>query len=136
MRLGCVIKQHGKVIAYANRKLEVNERNYPTHDLELAAMVFPLKIRRRYLYGVHVDFFTDYKSLQYVFTQKELNIKQRRWLELLKEYDMSVLPYPDKCNVVVDTVSRMTMGTISLLDEAKKDLAWEVYKFSRVGVRL
>ncbi|WMV25700.1 hypothetical protein MTR67_019085 [Solanum verrucosum] len=88
--LGCVLMQNGKVIAYASRQLKVHEKNYPTHDLELAAVVFALKIWRHYLYGVHVDVFTDHKSLQYVFTQKDLNLRQRRWLEFLKDYDMSV----------------------------------------------
>ena len=78
MGLGCVLMQHGKVIAYASRQLKVHEKNYPTHDLELAAVVFALKIWRHYLYGVHVDVFTDHKSLQYVFTQKDLNLRQRR----------------------------------------------------------
>ena len=77
--------QHGKVISYASRKHKVHERNYPTHDLELAAVVFALKIWRHYLYGVHVDVFTDHKSLQYVFTQKKLNLRQIWWLELLKD---------------------------------------------------
>ncbi|MCF7184096.1 hypothetical protein L3H42_11405, partial [Corynebacterium sp. MC-13] len=82
--LGCVLMQKCKVIAYASRQLKVHERNYPTHDLELATVVFALKIWHHYLYGVHVDVFTDHKSLQYVFTQKDLNLRQRRWLELLK----------------------------------------------------
>ena len=98
--LGCVLMQHGKVIAYASRQLKTHEKNYPTHDLELAAVVFALKIWRHYLYGVHVDVFTDHKSLQYVFTHKDLNLRQRRWLELLKEYDMSVMYHPGKANVV------------------------------------
>ena len=90
-----------KVISYAYRQLKVHEKNYPTHDLELAVVVmFALKIWRHYLYGVHVDVFTDHKSLQYVFTQKELNLPQRRWLELLKDYNMSVLYHPSKANVV------------------------------------
>ncbi|KAH0658259.1 hypothetical protein KY289_027007 [Solanum tuberosum] len=72
--LGCVLLQHGKVIAYASRQLKIHEKNYPTHDLELAAVVFSLKIWRHYLYGVHVHVFTDHKSLQYVFSQKELNL--------------------------------------------------------------
>ena len=76
--LGCVLMQRDKVISYASRKLKVHEKNYPTHDLELTAVVFALKIWRHYLYGVHVDVFTDHKSLQYVFTQKELNLCQRR----------------------------------------------------------
>ena len=88
--LGCVLMQHGKVIAYASRQLKTHEKNYLTHDLELAAIVFALNIWRHYLYGVHVDVFTDHKSLKYVFTQKDLNLRQRRWLELLKDYDMSV----------------------------------------------
>ncbi|WMV43384.1 hypothetical protein MTR67_036769 [Solanum verrucosum] len=92
--LGCVLMQRGKVIAYASRQLKVHEKNYPTHGLELAAVVFALKIWRHYLYGVHVDVFTYHKSLQYVFTQKELNLRQRRWLEFLKDYDMSVHYHP------------------------------------------
>ena len=81
--LGCVLMQHDKVIAYASRQLKVHEKNYVTHDLELAAIVFDLKIWRHYFYGVHVDVFTNHKSLQYAFTQKELNLRRRRWLELL-----------------------------------------------------
>ncbi|WMV60292.1 hypothetical protein MTR67_053677 [Solanum verrucosum] len=104
--LGCVLMQNGKVIAYASRQLKVHEKNYPTHDLELAAVVFALKIWRHYLYGVHVDIFTDHKSLQYVLTQKELNLRQRRWLELLKDYDLSILYHPGKANVVADSLSR------------------------------
>ena len=76
--LGCVLIQRGKVIAYASRQLKAHEKNYQTHDLELAAVVFALKIWRHYLYSVHVDVFTDHKSLQYVFTQNELNLRQRR----------------------------------------------------------
>ena len=76
--LGFVLMQRDKVISYASRELKVHEKKYPTHDLELAAVVFSLKIWRHYLYGVHVDVFTDHKSLQYVFTQKELNLCQRR----------------------------------------------------------
>ena len=89
--LGGVLMQQGKVIAYASRQLKVHEKNYPTHDLDLAAVVFTLKTWRHYLYGVHVDMFTDHKSLQYVFTHKELNLIQRRWLELLKDYDVDIL---------------------------------------------
>ncbi|WMV48389.1 hypothetical protein MTR67_041774 [Solanum verrucosum] len=103
--LGCVLMQNGKVIAYASRQLKVHEKNYPTHDLELAAVVFALKLWRHYLYGVHVDIFTDHKSLQYVLTQKELNLRQRRWLELLKAYDLSILYHPGKANVVADSLS-------------------------------
>ena len=81
--LGCVLIKRGKVIAYASRQLKVHEKNYPTHDLNLAAVVFALKIWRHYLYDVHVDVFTNHKSLQYVFTHKELNLCYRRVLEYL-----------------------------------------------------
>ncbi|WMV50022.1 hypothetical protein MTR67_043407, partial [Solanum verrucosum] len=83
--LGCVLIQNSNFIAYASRQLKIHENNYPTHDLELAAVVFALKICRRYLYGVLVDVFTDHKSLQYVFKQKDQNLCQRRWLELLND---------------------------------------------------
>ncbi len=108
--LGCVLMQNGKVIAYASRQLKIHEKNYPTHDLEVAVVVFAFKIWQHYVYGVHVDVFTDHKILQYVFSQKELNLRQRRWLELLKDYDMSILYHPGKANVVVDALSRLTMG--------------------------
>ena len=110
--------------------------NYQTHDLELASMEFSLNIWRNYLYGVHVNMYTDHKSLQYVFTQKELNLRQRRWLESLKDYDMSVIYHPDKANVVADSLSRMTMVSVSHVDEAKKDLVKDVHRFPRLGVRL
>ena len=103
--LGCVLMQHGKVIAYASRLLRKHEKNYLTHDLELAAVVHALKISRHYLYGVHVDIFTDHKSLEYIFRQKELNLRQRRWLELLKDYDVDILYHPGKANVVADALS-------------------------------
>ena len=129
--LGCVLMQHGKVIAYAYRQVKEHERNYPTHDLELAAMVFALKIWRYYLYGVYVYVFTDHKSLQYVFTQKELNLRQIRWLELLKDYDMSDLYHLVWANVVANSLSDMIMCSISYLDETKKDLAREVHRLVR-----
>jgi hypothetical protein len=85
--LGCVLMQHGKVVAYASRQLKSYEQNYPTHDLELAAVVFALKIWRHYLYGERCEIYTDHKSLKYISTQKELNMRQKRWLELIKDYD-------------------------------------------------
>ncbi|GJU19712.1 putative reverse transcriptase domain-containing protein [Tanacetum coccineum] len=102
--LGCVLMQHGKVIAYASRQLKPYEVNYPTHDLELAAVVFALKIWRHYLYGESCDIFTDHKSLKYIFTQRELNMRQRRWLELLKDYDTNIQYHPGKANVVADAL--------------------------------
>lgn len=92
--LGCVLMQHDKVIAYASRQLKIHERKYPTHDLELAAIVFALKIWRHYLYGEKCEIYTDHKSLKYIFTQKELNMRQRRWLELIKDYDCTINYHP------------------------------------------
>ena len=92
--------QDCKVIAYALTQLKIHEKNYPTHDLELVVVVFALKLLRHYRYGVHVDVFIVHKSIQFVFTQRELNLRQRTWLELLKDYDMSVHYHPGKANVV------------------------------------
>uniref|UniRef100_A0A2N9H2J6 Integrase catalytic domain-containing protein n=1 Tax=Fagus sylvatica TaxID=28930 RepID=A0A2N9H2J6_FAGSY len=102
--LGCVLMQHGRVVAYASRQLKPYEQNYPTHDMELAAVVFALKIWRHYLYGVQCEIFTDHKSLKYIFTQKELNMRQRRWLELIKDYDLTIKYHPGKANVVADAL--------------------------------
>ena len=103
-RLGCVLMQRGKVVAYASRQLKSHEQNYPTHDLELAVVVFAMKIWRHYLYGKKIQIFIDHKSLKYFFTQKELNMRQRRWLELVKDYDNEILYHPGKTNVVVGSV--------------------------------
>ena len=103
--LGCVLMQHGKVITYASRQLKEYERNYPTHDLELAAVVFALKIWRHSLYGERTQIFTDHRSIKYFFTQKELNMRQCRWLELVKDYDVEILYHPGKVNVVADALS-------------------------------
>ena len=104
--LGCVLMQNGKVIAYAARKLKPHESNYPTHDLELAGVVFALKKWRHYLYGVTFEVFTDHKSLKYLFSQKELNMRQRRWVEFLQDYDCTMNYHPGKANVVADALSR------------------------------
>ena len=104
--LGCVLMQRGKVIAYASRQLKTHEANYPTHDLELAAVVFALKLWRHYLYGAKCTIYTDHKSLKYFFEQKDLNMRQRRWLELIKDYDCEILYHPGKANVVADALSR------------------------------
>ena len=82
--------QNGRVVSYASRQLENRERNYPTHDLELASVVHALKTWRHYLMGKHCEVFTDHESLKYIFTHKELNMRQRRWLELIKDYDMNL----------------------------------------------
>ncbi|GJR96889.1 putative nucleotidyltransferase, ribonuclease H [Tanacetum coccineum] len=100
------LKRRIGVIAYASRQLKPYEVNYPTHDLELAVVVFALKIWRHYLYGEACDIFTDHKSLKYIFTQRELNMRQRRWLELLKDYDTNIQYHPGKANVVADAINQ------------------------------
>nr|GFA21206.1 putative reverse transcriptase domain-containing protein [Tanacetum cinerariifolium] len=104
--LGAVLMQREKVIAYASRQLKVHERNYTTHDLELGSVVFALKLRRHYLYGTRCTVFTDHKSLQHILDQKDLNMRQRRWLELLSEYNCDIRYHPGKANVVADALSR------------------------------
>ncbi|GJZ27702.1 putative reverse transcriptase domain-containing protein [Tanacetum coccineum] len=104
--LGAVLMQREKVIAYASRPLKPNEENYTTYDLELGAVVFALKIWRHYLYGTKCTVFTDHKSLQHILDQKELNMRQRRWLELLIDYDCEIRYHPGKENVIADALSR------------------------------
>ncbi|KAL4032368.1 hypothetical protein IC575_005439 [Cucumis melo] len=107
--------QQGKVVAYASRQLKSHEQNYPTHALELTAVVFALKIWRHYLYGEKIQIFTDHKSLKYFFTQKELNMRQRRTLELVKDYDCEILYHPGKANVVADALSRKVSHSAALI---------------------
>nr|GFC23921.1 putative reverse transcriptase domain-containing protein [Tanacetum cinerariifolium] len=104
--LGAVLMQREKVISYASRKLKIHKKNYTTHDLELGAVVFALNIWRHYLYGMKCIVFTNYKSLQHILDQKELNMRQRRWLELISDYDCEIRYHPGKANVVADALSR------------------------------
>ncbi|XP_028120977.1 uncharacterized protein LOC114318317 [Camellia sinensis] len=128
--LGCVLMQNGRVIAYASRQLKPHEKNYPTHDLELAAVVFALKIWRHYLYGTTCEVYTDHKSLKYLFTQKELNMRQRRWLELIKDYDLQIQYHPSKANMVADALSRKNMGDLANLLVERKELRIELDKMN------
>ena len=108
--------QDGKVVAYASRQLKPHEQNYPTHDLELATVVFALKIWRHYLYGEKCRIYTDHKSLKYLLTQKDLNLRQCQWLELFKDYDCIIAYHPRKANVVADALSRKMIYALSLKD--------------------
>ena len=104
--IGSVLMQNGKVVTYSSRQLKEQEKNYPTHDLELAGVMHALKVWRHYLYGVKFKVYTDYKSLRYLFSQKELNLRQRRWLEFLKDYDFELQYHLGKANVVADALSQ------------------------------
>ena len=106
--------QDGKVVAYAFRQMKPHKQNYPTHDLELTTVVFTLKIWRHYLYGEKCRIFTDHKRLKYMLTQKKLNFRQRRWLELFKDYDCIIDYHPIKANVVADALSRKTISVLFL----------------------
>nr|GEW24102.1 putative reverse transcriptase domain-containing protein [Tanacetum cinerariifolium] len=147
--LGAVLMQREKVIAYGSRQLKVHEKNYTTHDLELGAVVFALKIWRNYLYGTRCTLFTDHKSLQHILNQKELNMRQCRWLELLSDYDCEIRYHPGKANVVADALSQkerikplrvralvMTIGLdlpIQILEARTEDMKPENLKSEDVG---
>ncbi|XP_068338936.1 uncharacterized protein [Pyrus communis] len=122
-----------QVIAYASRQLKPHELNYPTRDLELAAIIFALKLWRHYLYREKCKIFTDHKSLQYLFTQKELNLRQRRWMELLSDYDCTIDYHPGHANVVADALSKKSQGHINALYASRVPLLADLRS---TGVRL
>ena len=104
------------MVAYALRQLKLHEKNYPTHDLELAAIVFALNILRHYLYGEKCFIYTDHKSLKYLPSQRELNLRQLRWMELIKDYDCVIHYHSRKANVVVDALSRKSVQMLRALN--------------------
>ncbi|XP_028079586.1 uncharacterized protein LOC114281331 [Camellia sinensis] len=106
------LKKNGKVVVYASRQLKPHKKNHPTHDLELAAVVFALKIWHQYLYGATCEVYTDHNRLKYFFTQKELNMRQRRWLKSIKKYYLQIQYHPGKATIVVDALSRKSMDCI------------------------
>jgi hypothetical protein len=126
--LGCVLMQDNRVIAYASRALRPHEQYYPTHDLEFAVVVHALKIWRHYLMGTHCNIYTDHKSLKYIFTQVDLNMRQRRWLELIKDYDLEVHYHPGKAKVVADALSRKSQCNCMVMDSRINTLCDELSK--------
>jgi hypothetical protein len=124
--LGCVLMQEGQVVCYASRQLRKHEEYYPTHDLELAAVVHALKIWRHYLIGYRCEIYSDHKSLKYIFTQNDLNLRQRRWLELIKDYDLGINYHPGKANVVVDALSRKKYCNATFARRMQPELRREI----------
>jgi hypothetical protein len=124
--------QEGRVVAYSSRQLKVHEKNYPIHDLELAAVVHALKTWRHYLYGQKCDVYTDHKSPKYIFTQSELNMRQRRWLELIKDYEFEIHYHPGKANIVADALSRKSQVNLMVAHPMPYELAKE---FDRLSLR-
>ena len=113
--LCCVLMQEWKVVAFSSRQLKIHEKNYPTHDIELAAVIFALKIWRHYLYGERFEAFSDHKSLKYLFTQRDLNLRQRRWMEFIEDYDFELHYHPGKANVVADALSRKSISDVACI---------------------
>jgi ribonuclease HI len=124
--LGCVLMQEGQVVYYASCQVRKHEENYPTHDLELAAVVHALKIWRHYLIGHHCEIYSDHKSLKYIFTQDDLNLRQRRWLELIKDYDIGINYHPRKANVVADALSRKKYCNTTFARKMQLELRREI----------
>jgi hypothetical protein len=125
--------QEGHVIAYASRQLWKHEFNYPTHDLELAAVVHALKIWRHYIVGTECHVYADHKSLKYIFTQKDLNLMQHRWLELIKDYDFEIHYHPGKANLVADALSRKEHVHAAIVAQLPDELA-EDFKKLNLGI--
>jgi hypothetical protein len=115
--LGCVLMQDSHVVAYASMQLRKHEEKYPTHDLELATVVYALKIWRHYIIGKRCEVYSDHKSLKYIITQPDLNLRQRRWLELIKDYCLGINYHPDKANVVADALSRRSHLWLELIKD-------------------
>jgi hypothetical protein len=125
--------QDGHIVAYASRQLRKHEVHYPTHDLELAAVVHALTIWRHYLMGKRCELYRDHKSLKYIFTQSNLNLRQRRWLELINDYDLEINYHPGKANVVVDALSRRSHVSQLVVDSMSFELC---EKFDKLNLRI
>jgi hypothetical protein len=128
--LGCVLMQDGSVVAYASRQLRKHEVNYLTHNLELAVVVHALKIWRHYLMGKGCELYTDYKSLRYIVMQSNLNLRQTRWLELIKDYDLGINYHPGKANVVAGALSSRSHVSQLVVDSMLFELYEGLYKLN------
>jgi ribonuclease HI len=124
--LGCVLMQDRKVVSYASRQLRKHEENYPSHDLELAAVVHALKIWRHHLIDHRCEIYSDHKSLKYIFTQTNLNLRQRRWLELIKHYDLGINYHSGKVNVIADALSRRKYCKATFARRMRPELRREI----------
>ena len=125
--LGCVLMQSERVVAYGSRQLKNHEQSYHTLDMELAAIVFALKISCHYLYSEQFEVFSNHKILKYIFTQRDLNMRQRRWMEYLENYDFTLHYYPGKANVVVDALIRKSWGVLTSIASRE----WQMIKTIR-----
>ncbi|GKF32089.1 putative reverse transcriptase domain-containing protein, partial [Tanacetum coccineum] len=134
-----VLMQREKETAYASRQLKTHEENYTTHDLELGAVVFALRLWRHYLYGTKCMVFTDHKSLQYILNQKELNLRQQRWIELLSDYDCEIRYHPGKANVMADALSRKernrTLRVRALMMTVHNDLPKKILEAQKEAIK-
>ena len=128
--LGAVLMQERQVVAYASRQLKKHELNYPTHDLELAAMLHALITWRQYLLGNKCEIFIDHKSLKYIFTQPNLNLRQTRWMETIKDFDLSITYTPGKANVMADALSRKSYCNNLMIQESQPALCEEFRKLN------
>ena len=132
--LRVVLMQDGRIVAYASRQLKKHEQNYPVHDLQLVVVVMALNIWRHYLYGARFEIFMDHKSLKYMFTQRDLNLRQCRCVEYMKDYDFELTYHPGKANVVADVLSRRSyVASLLALREWRlmADMADAVYRVPR-----
>jgi hypothetical protein len=131
--LGCVLMKDGHVVVYASRQLRKHEVHYLTHDLELAVVVHALKIWRHYLMGKRCELYTDHKSLKYIFTQSNLNHRQRKWLEQIKDYDLGINYHPEKANVVADALSQRSHVSQLVVNSMSFELCEE---FDKLNLRI
>jgi hypothetical protein len=128
--LGCILMQDGHVVDHALRELRKHEEHYPTHDLELAGIVHDLKIWRQYLIGKICEIYSDHKSLKYIFAQLDLNLGQRTWLELIKDYDLGINYHSGKANVVADALSQRSHLNQLIVEQMPFDLCEEFDKLN------